>query len=123
MSWYKKAIEIKDLTDRNRIHKRIKLLTGFVEQLYAIKKNLSYSPMEAKKAVESIASDKIFTSFPDVEQRFNKIDFKILDNPDRASDIIEEVLAVLMDKIDELKYQLQEFNNKKLPEKLKNMWQ
>lgn len=123
MSWYKKANEIRNIQDRNRVHKRLRTLTGFVEQLYAIKKNLSYSPMEAKNVLESISSDKFFTSFPDIQKKFNRIDFKILDNPDRASDIIEEVLAILMDKVDHLKQQLQEFNKQKLPNKFKNTWE
>lgn len=123
MSWYKKANEIRNIQDRNRVHKRLRTLTGFVEQLYAIKKNLSFSPMEAKNVLESISSDKFFTSFPDIQKKFNRIDFKILDNPDRASDIIEEVLAILMDKVDHLKQQLQEFNKQKLPNKFKNTWE
>lgn len=123
MSWYKKSNEIDSFKERSRINKRIKLLVDFVEQLYAINKNLSLNPIEAKRALETISKDKIFTSFPDVETRFNTIDFKILDNPDRATDIIEEIVTVLMGKIDALKQDLNKFNNKTLPDKLKNMWQ
>lgn len=123
MNWYKQAIEIHNLSDRNLVNKRIKQMEVIVQELFAVKENAPISPAEAKKYIEQLASDKIFTSYPRIEEYFKTISFKILDNPQTATDIIEEIIALVMIEVEKLQNERTKFTTKKMPEDFKNLWQ
>lgn len=118
MNWYKQAFEIENFKDRNLINERIKNLSLIAQNLYAIKENAMQNPAAAKKYLDGISSNKIFTSYPSIQTHFNTISSKMLDNPKQSTDIIDEVIRLIVAKVDDLKQERTNFTEKVLPKKL-----
>lgn len=118
MSWYKKAYDIKNFQDRNVINERIRILSKIAEDLYAVKENALQNPAAAKQYIDNLSKDKIFTSFPTIEQHFTTASGKMLDNPKKSTDIIEEIVMLIVASIDKLKSERSQFTQEELPKKL-----
>lgn len=118
MNWYKQAYEIKDFQDRNLVNERIRNLSQIAEDLYAVKDNALQNPAAAKNYIDQLSKDKIFTSFPNIEQHFTTASGKMLDNPKQSTDIIEEIVMLIVAKVDALKQERSQFTQEELPKKL-----
>jgi len=118
MNWYKKAFDIKNFQDRNVINERIRVLSQIAENLYAVKENALQNPAAAKQYLDQLSEDKIFSSFPTIEQHFTTASGKMLDNPQKSTDIIEEIVMLIVAKVDNLKAERSQFTQEELPKKL-----
>lgn len=118
MNWYKQAYDIKDFQDRNLINERIKVLSQIAENLYAVKENALQNPAAAKQYIDDLSKDKIFSSFPTIKKYFETASNKILDNPQKSTDIIEEIVMLVVAKVDKLKEERSQFTQQELPKKL-----
>lgn len=118
MNWYKQAYDIKNFQDRNLINERIRTLSKIAEDLYAVKENALQNPAAAKQFIDEMSKDKIFSSFPTIEQHFTTASGKMLDNPQKSTDIIEEIVMLIVAKVDKLKEERSQFTQQELPKKL-----
>jgi len=118
MNWYKQAYDIKNFQDRNLINERIRVLSQIAENLYAIKENALQNPAAAKQYLDQLSKDKIFSSFPTIEQHFTTASGKMLDNPQQSTDIIDEIVMLIVNKVDSLKAARTKFTEEELPKKL-----
>lgn len=118
MNWYKQAYDIKDFQDRNLINERIRTLSQIAEDLYAVKENALQNPAAAKQYIDKLSKNKIFTSFPSIEQHFVTATGKILDNPQKSTDIIEEIVMLIVSNVDKLKEERSRFTQEELPKRL-----
>jgi len=118
MNWYKQSYEIKNFQDRNLINERIRVLSQIAENLYAVKENALQNPAAAKVYLDNLSKDKIFTSYPIVQQHFTTVSNKMLDNPSGTTDIIEEIVMLVVATVDRLKDQRTQFTEEELPKKL-----
>lgn len=118
MNWYKQAFDIKNFQDRNLINERIRILSQIAENLYAVKENALQNPAAAKQYLDDLSKDKIFSSYPTIEQHFTTASGKMLDNPQKSTDIIEEIVMLIVSKVDNLKAERSQFTQEELPKKL-----
>ena len=128
MNWYENirkesaafdAYSIKDLKDRNDLNKRIRKFKIIVKRLVFLQKAIAQNPPGAQKALQSIADDKILTSFPEYDAILYEAIGVARDNYNKFAEYCETMIEKIHREIKTLEQIRSEFANKVLPQRMK----
>jgi len=123
VNWFKKAVQLRDITDRNDLNKRVRELKDIVMDLRYLSDYVFQNAKKAKEKLSEIAKSKIISSFPKAKEIITKAEEKSLDNYSETGELCKDAIDILYKKIKELEDQRKEFVQKKLPELMRKRTQ
>lgn len=128
MNWYEKirknsavfdASDMIDFKDRNDLNRRIRKFKIIIMRLQFLKDAIAQNPPGAQKALQSIANDKMLTSFPEYDQILHDAIDIARDNYNKFAEHCEKMIEKIHKEIKELEHIRFEFISKILPERQK----
>jgi hypothetical protein len=126
LNWYEKirkesasfdANALKDLKDRNELNKRIRKFKVIVKRLVFLQKAIAQNPPGAQKALQSIADDKMLTSFPEYDAMLHSAISVARDNYNTFAEHCEYMIEKIHREIKELEHIRSEFVGRVLPQR------
>jgi len=128
LNWYEKirkqsaafdAYSIKDFKDRNKLNKRIRKFKIIIKRLVFLQKAIAQNPPAAQKALQSIADDKMLTSFPEYDVMLHEAIGVARDNYGKFTEYCEHMIEKIHREIKVLEQIRSEFAGKVLPQRQK----
>jgi hypothetical protein len=125
MNWYKiikLSFKINNFNDRNIINLRIKQFKEIIAEMnYCVKYVYQNSP-HVGKILEKIGLSKLMSSYPKLKEMFEYARYKSRDNYRETSEIIQDIIKVLMNELNQLIKARKEFVEISLPNKIKEKY-
>jgi len=111
MNWYKIAIDISNLSDRNLVNARIHNLEKLAKMLEYASRLVHQTQRRARELVQNIMSDKRLSSFPNIKDILSSADKIALDSPNKFEDLCKSAVDEISVRIGDLKEERRKFTH------------
>lgn len=118
MNWYKTALKIQNLNERNLINKKIIILKNIIAELNYLIKYVFQNASDAKKRISVILNSKHLSSYIGVKKLLELAESKSLDNYKATSDICKDIVSELFIRLTDLEKERRRFVEKESPKML-----
>lgn len=119
MSWYKKALDMSDLEDRNIVNETISFFKDLDESLYGLSKFVFQNAKIARKANRELIDHKKLSSYPLIVEILREADIHALDSPWKFAELCKEASEEVNIRIRKLEREREKFTEEGLPKRMK----
>jgi len=119
MNWYKIALDLETLGDRNNLNKRIIEFKEAIRILKYVAKYVFQNAAHAKKVVENLAKNKRMSSFPELVKKLLYAASKALDNYKDFAITCNEVQSYISVEVINMEKIRKDFSDNIYPEKVR----
>jgi len=123
MNWYvnqKSAFTISNFKDRNLVNLRIRQFKEIIATLNYMTKFVYQNRPETQKILIKMFESKLMSSYPKLKEMFQDAIVKTRDNYKVTSEMIHDIIKVLMAELNKLIDQRTEFTQVTLPKRIKD---
>ena len=119
MNWYKIALDLETLTDRNKLNKRIAEFKEAIRILKYLSKYVFQNAPHAKKVVENMARNKRMSSFPKLRAKLQQAAARALDNYKDFAILCNEIKDSFSLEVIKMEKSRRDFSENLYPKKVK----
>ena len=117
MNWYKTAIDISNLTDRNLVNARIHNLEKLAKMIEYASRLVHQTQRRARELLQNVMTDKRLSSYPQIKDILSSADKVALDSPNKFEDLCQRAVDEIGFRVGDLKEERRQFTHGDRPQK------